>query len=152
VTAWDGTSGTIALTFSQQAGGGSTHSAMHKFQQSKDVKTGFGASVSRFGYGSGEVSGSMTFNTHSGLNTAELATNDSTTNTTTGITLNRAAGNATQAYLFAPVFYYAQDGTVKATHAVNVLGSASGRSFWLTHYGQKPDPALNLPLRFTITS
>jgi hypothetical protein len=89
---------------------------------------------------------------HGGTNHADNDTNDSTTNNSTGITLNPITGNSNQAYEFAPVFYYTQDGTIKAAHAVDVLGASSGRSFWLTHYGQKPDPALHLPLRFTITS
>ena len=148
---WDGTSGTIALTFSQQSGGGGTRSSSHKFQSSLDVKVAVTAKAAFFG-SKEEASASYGFNVHGGFNIASLDTTDSTTNTSTGITLNRAPGNSNQAYTFAPVFYYTQDGTIKAAHAVDVLGSASGRSFWVNHYGQKPDPALNLPLRFTITN
>ena len=71
------------------------------------------------------------------------------TTSDTGITLNRSSGDSTQAYAFYPTFYTAEDGTIKVTHAADVLGSNIGRSFWAGLYGRKSDPALNLPSRFT---
>jgi len=62
--------------------------------------------------------------------------------------ITRAAINASQSYEFFPTVYTTLDGTIKVAHAVDPLASKSGKPFWAGIYGGKPDPALNLPLRF----
>ena len=86
---------------------------------------------------------------HNSNSWSGMRTSESSTTSDTGITLNRSSGDSTQGYAFYPVFYTAQDGTIKVTHAAGVLESSTGRSFWAGLYGGKSDPALNLPSRFT---
>ncbi|MBI3798472.1 MAG: VCBS repeat-containing protein [Deltaproteobacteria bacterium] len=146
--AYDGTSGTIRLDFSKSSGGGSTRNSSHTLKESADVKISAKATVkSAFG-GGGSIEGSVSWNVHNSNSWSTLTTGNSTTNTSTGITLQKSSGDPSRAYNFAPVFYYAQDGTIKVVHAVDILGNAAGHDFWARTYGQKPDPALNLPLRF----
>jgi hypothetical protein len=145
--AFDGTSGTVQLDFSQNSGGGSVRSSANTLAENLDVNVALEATAIVGGTGS-SVSSTTEFNLHNSNSWSNVTTSDSETNASTGITLVKAAGNANRAYNFAPVFYFAKDGTVKVVHAVSVLGNAAGRSFWASTYGQKPDPALNLPLRF----
>jgi hypothetical protein len=145
--AFDGTSGTIQLDFSQSSGAGSIRSAAHTLAENVDTSLAAEATAIVAGSG-GSTSISTALNFHNSNSLSNITTSDSETNTSSGITLVKAAGTANRAYNFAPVFYFAKDGTVKVVHAVDVLGNAAGRSFWASTYGQKPDPALNLPLRF----
>ncbi len=145
--AWDGTSGSLALSYSSQSGSGSSRSYQHTLSESADVQVSYSADADFFGDG-GDFSASVETTFNNSNSWGGLATSNSTTNETTGITLNKTSGNAAQGYLFYPVFYVATDGTVKATHAVDVLGDATGQQFWASLYGAKPDPALNLPNRF----
>ena len=145
--AFDGTSGTIQLDFSSSSGAGAVRSRTHTLAENLDVTLAVKATASTPA-ASSSVSSTTDFNVHNSNSWSHIGTSDSETNTSTGITLVKAAGNANRAYNFAPVFYFAQDGTVKVVHAVDVLGNPAGRSFWASTYGQKPDPALNLPLRF----
>ena len=92
---------------------------------------------------------SVDVNLHNSNSWGNTTTSDSTTTSDTGLTLNRSSGDGTQAYAFYPVFYTTQDGTIKVSHAVEVLASATGRAFWAGMYGRLADPALNLPARFT---
>jgi hypothetical protein len=145
--AFDGTSGTIQLDFSKTSGSGSQRESSHTLAENLDVKASVEASTELL-IAKTKSEGSVAVNVHNSNSWSQLKTSDNETNTSTGITLNKPGGSATRAYNFAPVFYFAQDGTVKVVHAVDVLGNAAGRSFWASTYGQKPDPALNLPLRF----
>ncbi len=80
-------------------------------------------------------------------------TNDSTTTTQTSVKLSKLASSPSQAYIFNPLVYMTQDGTFKMSFAVPNPASSdnntSGASFWASRYGAKPDPALNLPFRFS---
>lgn len=145
--AFDGTSGTVQLDFSSSSGAGTARSSAHTLAENLDVTLAVKATASTPAAGA-SVSSTTDFNVHNSNSWSRVATSETETNTSTGITLVKAAGNANRAYNFAPVFYFAQDGTVKVVHAVDVLGNPAGRSFWASTYGQKPDPALNLPLRF----
>jgi hypothetical protein len=75
-------------------------------------------------------------------------TTNSKTTDSTGITLYKRAGTAEKAYGFYPIIYETNTGTIRATYAVEPLASNTGKGFWISQYGQKPDLALNLPNRF----
>ena len=89
---------------------------------------------------------------------SEASTAENTTTTSRSLFLTADAPNQTQeAYMYAPLLYVTQDGALKLTFAVNALGSAVGKDFWIRLYGDKygepgrADPALNLPYRFKAT-
>ena len=147
-----GTSGSINLQFSDTTGSGKTRGYTHSLKESADVATSYKVTASEgdpdIDGGSVSAEFSLSVNFHNSNSWGGLDTSDQTTNDSKGISLVKPSGNATQGYTFYPVFYITQDGTVKAIHAVNVLGDSVGKSFWAGVYGAKPDPALNLPNRF----
>jgi hypothetical protein len=147
VLAFDGTSGTIQLNFSESSGSGQSRKSSHTLKESVDVKLSY-VTTCDFFVGQTVAEASVAVNVHNSNSWSSLSTSSSETNNSTGITLVKPTGDASRAYNFAPVFYFAQDGTVKVVHAVDVLANAAGRTFWAGTYGQKPDPALNLPQRF----
>ena len=85
---------------------------------------------------------------HNSNSWGSATTSDYKTSATTGITLNTSGCSAITAYAYYPVFYQTTDGTIKTTFAVDPLVGDSGKEWWTDKYGQLPDLALNLPLRF----
>jgi hypothetical protein len=55
-----------------------------------------------------------------------------------------------RSYQIGTAFYYSTTGRPKVTHSVDLTAAANGRSFWRSHYGALPDPALNLPNRMSL--
>ena len=142
-----GTSGFIGLDYSNNTGSGNTISYQHKTGTSTDVKVGYSAKASIFG-ATLETKGGYEHNFNSNDSWGNAQTSDTTTTSDTGIKIARSEIDASQAYEFFPTVYTTLDGTIKVAHAVDPLGSAAGKPFWAGLYGGKPDPALNLPLRF----
>lgn len=144
---FDGTSGSLAYDYQNNSGSGNSLSYSKTLSESEDVKIGYASQAEEPGV---EVRShlSIDLNFHNSNSWAGLKTSDSMVTSDTGITLNRSSGDSTQAYAFYPTFYTTKDGTIKVSHAVDVLGSTIGRTFWAGLYGQKADPALNLPSRF----
>src|SRR5208283_2360825 len=122
-------------------------SYQHKTGTSTDVKVGFSAKGSIFG-ATVEDKASYEHNFNSNDSWGNAQTSDTTTTSDTGIKITRSEINASQAYEFFPTVYTTRDGTIKVAHAVDPKGSTAGMAFWKGLYGGKPDPALNLPLRF----
>ena len=149
--AWDGTSQTINLEFSEDSGEGSTKSYTSKLQESLDVKVGYKTEAkSPGGVGSVKAETSVDVNVHNSNSWADVDTTTASTNNSTGFKLVKQVGNSGQSYEFMPQFYLAQDGSTKVSYAVNPLGT--GATFWPSTYGRRPDPALNLPRRFNPTT
>ncbi len=146
---WDGTSGSIALNFSETTGEGSTKSYTHKLAESLDVQVGYKAEGKSLGT---KVSAEVTVdaNISNSNSWADVDTESASTNNSTGFKLVKQVGNTNQSYFFMPQFYLAQSGTTKVSYAVDPLGT--GAAFWPSTYGQLPDPALNLPRRFSPTT
>jgi hypothetical protein len=142
------TSESITIDYGNKTGSGDSVKTEHKLANSTDVKAGI--SVQAGGKENNVTkSGSIEVNFSTGGSWGKLTTTDSTTTNKTGITVGRTSIASKEAYAFYPVFYSAQDGTIKVAHAADPLGSDAGKSFWAGLYGKKADPALNLPLRFT---
>lgn len=156
LTFWDGTAGTKALNFSTASGAGVERTISHSLSESAAFKGSYKVTVA---VGNKRAGGSSTtaFTAEAELHNKNSWSNNTTasskTTSSTGITLNRSAGNASQAYGIYPVVYTSTDGTIKVLFAADPLASASGKYWWIDQYGQKPDLALNLPMRFypTIT-
>jgi len=140
------TSGTIGINYTNTTGSGNTISYNHKLATSTDVKVGYAAEQKGVVFTASQ-SLEVALNLNTENNWGNTATSDSTTTSTTGITISRSAINSSQSYAFYPTVYATADGTIKVAHAADPLGGSSGRSFWSTLYGALPDPALNLPLR-----
>jgi hypothetical protein len=147
-TFFDGRSHMVAYDYQSSIGSGNSYSYSHKLAESLDVKVAFEAEGKALFANVGART-SLNVNLNNSNSWSGLKTNDNTVDTQTGLTLSLASGDSSQAYAIYPVFYTTQDGTIKVTHAADALGSAAGRSFWAALYGRWPDPALNLPLRFS---
>ncbi len=146
--AWTGNQSFIALKYSDTATSGSERSTDKTLSESVDVKVTVGAKA-RALLASGSIEGTVEVEQHGKFSWGKAVTSESSSTNATGITLRTSQGNANQGYPFFPAFYGTQDGTIKAAHAVDVLGgSTQQRQFWSGLYGGKPDPALNLPGRF----
>jgi hypothetical protein len=148
---WGGTSGTIHLEYSDSSGKGSERTYSHTLAESADLKVAGSVSVSDFGT-NGSFRASAEFEFHNSNSWGNVTTSSNTTNQTTDLTLNQQpAGNANQAYDYYPTIYMTTDGTVKVAHAVDNPANAQGSRavFWSNFYGRGPDPALNLPGRFS---
>lgn len=153
--AWDATSDSIALNFSSASGGGSERSYSHTLSENASIKATYKSSSS-FGGPKNNVSSTFTASgeveLHNKNSWGNSTTSNNKTTSSTGITLNKPTGSAEKGYYFYPVMYVANDGTIKATYAVDPLSHPTGKFWWIDQYGQQPDLALNLPLRFTTTA
>ena len=139
----------LALTTTRARPARAAPSATRTLAESVDVKVGVKAKVS-VGVFTGKAHASVDAELHNSNSWSGMRTSESETTSDTGITLSRSSGDSTQGYAFYPVFYTAQDGTIKVTHAAGVLESSTGRSFWAGLYGGKsaqPPVALHARLR-----
>ncbi|MEV8273368.1 RICIN domain-containing protein [Microbacterium sp. NPDC077184] len=74
------------------------------------------------------------------------STSGSTANThSTTFALSVPEVDADLGYEFGAAYYYGLDGAVRVTYGTDLTANAEGREFWTRVYGQKPDPALNMP-------
>ncbi len=156
-TVWycDGNTGDWALTFSSKSGGGTERSSSHTLAENAAIRGSSSATV-EVGLGKNKASMSTELKAeaefHNSNSWGSAGTSEFSTSSSTGITLNRKGCNAENAYAYYPVLYQTADGAIKATFAVDPLGGQYGGAFWRDHYGQVPDLALNLPLRFHFSS
>ncbi len=146
-TIFDGTSGTLSYDYKNTISSGNSFGYSHTLTESADVKAGWKLTVSD-GFTTAKAYASLDVNFHNSNSWGKSETSDTSTTSETGITINRVSGDSNQAYAFYPIFYNAQDGTVKVAHAVDILGGGA-LEFWASIYGRKSDPALNLPRRFS---
>ncbi|NLT36423.1 MAG: S-layer homology domain-containing protein [Gaiellales bacterium] len=144
---WNGTYGSTSLEWSSASGGGSDRSLSHTLKENSSLK--MTAKVSGEVLGSGlSASASYALGLSENSSWGDTTTRDSTLTNSVGFRLQKPPGVSKYAYAFYPSIYATEDGTIKATYAVDPLASDSGEEFWLTEYGQKKDLALNLPSRF----
>ena len=144
--AFDETAITLNLEFSESSGSGEEKTYGNKLSESAEIQVGFKTETKIFG-GKAKTETKASANLNNSNSWSSVTSSDSTTNTSTGFTLSKPAGDPSEAYFFLPIFYLAQDGTVKVKHAVDILGAR--RPFWAEIYGKLPDGALKLPRRFS---
>ena len=156
ITQWafDGTSGTEKLDLSTAGGSGNSVDYSHTLAESLDVKASASTSAEVAGVsGEARVSGELEF--HNSNSWGKATTSDNTTTTETTITLTKGSSDSSQTYVFDPITYMTQDGTFKMSFVVPNPGSSglnpAGSEYWSSKYGAYPDPALNLPQRFSPT-
>lgn len=147
----DGNTGGRALEFSAASGGGTERSSSHTLAENASVNASYKSEVKIGGKRNNvsmgtEFSASAEF--HNSNSWGSSSSSNFKTTSATGITLNRAGCSSLNAYAYFPIIYQATDGSIKAMFATDPLGSPGGKQWWIDHYGQKPDLALNLPWRF----
>ncbi|MBV9306263.1 MAG: hypothetical protein JOZ45_09000, partial [Acidobacteriaceae bacterium] len=90
---------------------------------------------------------------------SQSTASDNTTSGSTSVTLNVDSGDGSKTYTIYPVFYNSNAGVLKFMHYVSIPTEDSntgtcnaGAKWWTDNYGGAPDPALNLPFRFTFNT
>ena len=138
------------MEFKNTAGEGSAKKYSNKFSENLDLSYGASASVKMFIQA--DVGLTAKFNLNSSQSWGESETAKQETSNTMGLKLKTPAmPDPTLGYAYTSAAYVSsQGGMFKVAHAVDPLGSADGAHWWTVQYGDKADPALNLPNRFTL--
>lgn len=138
------------INWSSEAGSENAKSYESKTTTSKDIKVGASAKV-HFGF-KAEAGTTYSFNTEESNSWSKDSITSVTNESSTGISLEvpmTVPAQTNYAYYDDTAVYISQDGTMKVAHGVNVDESGEGVDWWKDGYGKKPDPALNLPTKFT---
>jgi hypothetical protein len=142
---------TVQLQISGTTGSGDSTNTNNTLSESADVDVG--ASGGLF-LGVAEVSAcadvDLKFNNSNSWSTLKTGSN-STTSTNTFTLTQDAAAQPNYGYAAATAYYTDPSGVYRVQHAVDMLYSTDAGPEWKTHYGGRPDPALNLPNRMVMT-
>jgi hypothetical protein len=145
---FDGNSIQIKMLWTTEAGSGSDKHYNHTLSESEDIKIGASAEGTYLD-GDVQVEASFSVGFHNENSWGGSTTEEAKSSNSTGITINVPSGDRGKAYAFQSAVYVSSGGgKLKVAHAVDPTGSSSGRGWWRRQYGNKPDPALNLPNRF----
>lgn len=140
----------IDLRFKKKVSTSNGFTSSHSFSDSLDFSASYSAKADLGGTGVGyKVSGSVGVN--GGVSWSNATTSKQQTTVSDDITLNIPPLSSGTDYLFYPVMRTTPDGTYKISYGVQFLPNAQV-GFWDQYYGHKPDPALNLPNRFTFSN
>jgi hypothetical protein len=146
---YNGNSHGLSLKLDHQSGTGDSTDYTNKVSTGLDFKYSYRVDFKVFGNG-GQFKFSTDTDVRGGQDWGQLNTSDSSTTNATGITLNSPQGDSNHAYPYYPIFYNTEAGGLKVAYGVGDLtASTAAGGFWTDNYGQLPDPALNLPNRFT---
>ncbi|RLB68824.1 MAG: hypothetical protein DRH03_09335, partial [Deltaproteobacteria bacterium] len=138
----------LSISWSEKAGSGSKKSHKNTLGESADIKVGVKAKAS-VGVASDETDVDVDVNFNNTNSWGGAETSSCITSESKGITVAVPASGSEDGYSFMPAIYVTSGtGTLKVAYAVNPLGSSSGELWWKKQYGNRPDPALNLPNRF----
>jgi hypothetical protein len=148
---YNGNSRSLSLQLDHQSGSGDSTDYTNKVSTGLDFKYTYRVDFNVFGSG-GQFKATSDTDVHGGQNWGQLNSSDSTTTNATGITLNSPQGDSNHAYPYYPIFYNTEAGGLKVAYGVgDITASNAAGEFWTDNYAQLPDPALNLPNRFTAT-
>jgi len=146
---WDANSSVYEINWSQRAGTSSSKTYRSTLKETLDVGLGFEASVNAF-YVQASTSLQFDFNFHNGNSWENNTVSNEEIGSTKGIQIYKPPeGRNYQAYAFETAVYVTKQGTMRVAHAADPTGAPSGAAWWRDNYGQAPNPAVNLPNRFT---
>ena len=149
---YGGGSTSFDLTFGSTTTNHGVVTSSSSLKNSADIKVTVQATADFLGSG-GKVSASVQAGRTSSSSWTHSTTALNTFTQTTELKGNTVPGNAGQSYTYYPVMYSTEDGTLKLAYGAKLDDPENPalRSFWNPLYGNKPDPALNRPWRFTAT-
>lgn len=146
---WGGTSQTFDINWNRRAGSSTSKTYTSTLRETLDVGLGFEASVDAF-FASGRSSLQFDFNFQNSNSWQSNTVSNEQLASGQGIQLVQPAqGQNYQSYAYQTAVYMTEQGTFRVAHATDPTGASSGAQWWREHYGQQPDPAVNLPNRFT---
>jgi hypothetical protein len=144
-----GNSGNVTMDFSTAAGSGTSTTHARTWTVGADVTVSGKVSVGVPGdNGSLAVTASAGFDVSKSTNDTQTGT--SGTSSAQQFTLNVPIKDPGQGYEVGTAYYYSLDGAAKVVHGVDLTSDQQGRGWWITNYGQTPNPALNLPGRIEL--
>lgn len=150
IRTFGGNAETFSLSWTESAGETKSKKYDYTMSSSTDITVGAKAGGKIRGIG-GSVSyeGTVSFHTKSSWSTATVSQRE--ISESTGITLVQpGSGSAVnRAYQYQTLVYISDTGGLKVAHATDVTKTEVGSRWWRKNYARQPDPALNLPLRFT---
>lgn len=144
-----GTLGGVAdtewVTMTTETGDGKEHQYTHSLKESLDVTV-----TAKASFAGSSVSNESSIGLHSGQSWGEVTTQETTAAVTEGVKIVLDSSGRLEAYDYNAVLYVTHDGTWKVAFATAppLNPQQTGYYFWNNHYID-PDPALNLPTRFT---
>ncbi|PKM44865.1 MAG: hypothetical protein CVV05_09990 [Gammaproteobacteria bacterium HGW-Gammaproteobacteria-1] len=148
IRSFDGNMQTFRLDYTDEAGGSSEKSFAYSLANSTDISIGFKASAKiELVNLSTDTEGAVSLNTKASWENSELS--ERSVKNSRGITLNQPEVDwiTDKSYNYRTLVYITSNGGLKVAHAVDPLGTMSGRGWWKRTYGGLPDPAVNLPNR-----
>lgn len=143
--------GSIDLDFAESEGSGTSNTHARTWKVGADVSVSGKVTVGVPGENASvEATASSGFDVSK--STTSTDTGSSTTSSDQEFTLNVPGGiDPGRAYRVGTAYYYSTDGAAKVVHGVDLTSNVQGRNWWITNYGQTPDPAFNLPGRIELT-
>lgn len=148
IRSFDGNMQAFQLDYTDEAGGSSEKSFAYSLANSTDISIGFKASAKiELVNLSTDTEGSVSLNTKASWENSQLS--ERSVKNSRGITLNQPEVDwiTDKSYNYRTLIYITGNGGLKVAHAVDPLGTMSGRGWWKSTYGGLPDPAVNLPNR-----
>ncbi len=142
---WGGISGEQELKDTRTATTGTERTSSKTVSTNEDLKITGRGRIPYTAQWKFELSLDVAF--HGKWSWGDAHATEATTTELSSLWFNVPPGNSSMGYKFYPLFYVTDDGTTKVAFAVDMTGT-SGEANWNDIYGQQPDPALNLPLRF----
>jgi hypothetical protein len=150
----DAAGGTDEITMTKTEGSGEEQTYSNSLNWNADLHGYIGGKV----FEGTKLAAEVGIGYNGSYSWSDTNTTENTTTTTRSLYLTSPARTeSTKSYVYAPVLYITQDGAMKLSYCVDLPGSGLGKDTWLGLYGDvygkpgKPDPALNLPYRFTPT-
>ncbi|HRZ84075.1 MAG TPA: hypothetical protein P5069_16630, partial [Candidatus Hydrogenedentes bacterium] len=148
---YDGNAHEIQLKWSQEAGAGSEKTWNNTVSASAEYTSTVKAQCETV-----KEKTSFSFSAHASYSWGGAATEKTTTSNSKGVTVDIpdiGLPDKGWSYPFMPAVYVSKNGgALKAEHAVDFNRLASVGPRWANYYGQRPDPALNLPGRIDYES
>ena len=150
VRSFDGNQQAFSLDYTTEVGGSTEKSFSYSLANSTDISVGFKASANfEVVNASTDIEAGVTLSSKSSWEQSDLS--ERSLKNSRGITLDQPEvdGIISKSYNYKSLIYVTENGGLKVAHAVDPLGSNSGRGWWMATYGGTADPALNLPNRLT---
>jgi len=147
---YDGNKETLELTFTETSSHTDVTKHMNTFTEKAEiaVKTTAKVKVPLIGQAKMNIMGDVSFNSKQSWGKTTVGTQESSGSK--GLTITKPqAPEDNKAYGFKSAVYIDEGGTFKVAHSVDPLASDRSRNWWISQYGTKADPALNLPFRYT---
>lgn len=146
---WDGQARVVQLDWTERAGSTKEKSYSSTLKENVDLSIGFTAQANLLV--TAKLETIFDFNFHNSNSWSHSTISKEVLESSTGIEMRIpfSPGAPEKSYGFETLVYITDGGYFKVNHSSDPLGSQLGQKWWRDYYGQRPDPAVNLPNRFS---